>query len=173
MIKNFTSAVLASLTCTLCAQQPAATPRVVKSEAKELKTGSAGAPALAPAQDSITWRCTGAFDVGPAHPECASKASGERDACTAQQILQGIRNQGTVNPQSLALVVDVAFGVNEYGEVKDIKIEGIADQRFMQKAIVALSNMPRFAYATKAEARTGSRCVFRVPAALLTAREEK
>ncbi|MEO8069224.1 MAG: hypothetical protein ABI599_16110 [Flavobacteriales bacterium] len=173
MQRNFMLALLGSFSCVLCAQQPAAPPKVVKSEAKELKTHGKGAPAAAPTQDTITWQFTGAFDVGPAHPECATMPVQERDACTAQHVLQGILNQGTVDPVSLALVVEVSFGVNEYGEVKDIKVEGIADQRFMQKTVIAVSNMPRFAYATKAETRTGSRCLFRIPAALLTAPKEK
>ena len=64
---------------------------------------------------------------------------------------------------------EVAFGVNEYGEVKDIKLHGIADEPFMRKAIVALYAMPKFAYATKADVRIGSHCLFRIPAAMLTA----
>ena len=138
-----------------------------------MKTDKGGAPVVAIAQDSITWTYTGAFDQGPAHPDCAAMAGSERDACTAQRVLQAIRSQGTANSGAVALVVEVAFGVNEYGEVKDIGIQGIADGTFMRKVIVALSAMPRFAYASKGGTRMGSRCAFRIPAAMILAKEAK
>ena len=162
--------ITAALTASaLFAQQPPTPPNVVKSDAKEMKPSQGGAPVVAPAQDAMTWEFTGAFDSAPAHTDCAAMVGDERNACTAQRVLQGIRSQGKVDPTAVALVVEVSFGVNEYGEVKDIKLHGIADEPFMRKAIVALYAMPKFAYATKADVRIGSHCLFRIPAAMLTA----
>jgi hypothetical protein len=154
--------------CTILrAQQPTNPPRVVKSDAKEIKLGEGGKPAVAPAQNAMTWEITGAFDIAPAHPECAAAIGDDRDACTAEQVLKSLQSQGSIKSEAVAMVVDVSFTVNEYGEVKDIRIQGIADQAFMQKVIVALYAMPRFAYATKGDARSSARCLYHVPAALL------
>ncbi|MBP6575215.1 MAG: hypothetical protein KA230_12250 [Flavobacteriales bacterium] len=163
--------LLLAQACACCAflraQQPTNPPRVVKSEPKEIKLEEGGTPAVAPVQNAVIWEITGGFDVGPAHPECATAVGTDRDDCTANRVLKGLQSQGTINPDAVAMVVDVSFTVNEYGEVKDIRIQGIADQAFMQKVIVALYAMPRFVYATKGDARSSARCLFHVPAALL------
>ncbi len=160
--------------CTvLFAQQPTNPPRVVKTEAKEIKPEAGAAPAIAPVHDEMTWEFTGAFDVGPAHPDCAASVGAERDRCTAQHVLKGLQSQGPIKPGSVAMMVDISFTVNEYGEVKDIGIQGIVDQPTMQKAIVALYAMPRFAYATKGGARCAARCVFHIPAEVIIGQGKK
>ncbi len=125
---------------------------VVKSGAVEMKAVDerpAGVIILSPAM------AKGDFDVAPAHPTCENSKGQERLDCTAAEVKKIIRSKmkepGLDLKQWGTSAVSIMFAVNQYGEVKDVRIDHSGDPELSRNVMVALYDLPRFVPARKGE----------------------
>lgn len=94
----------------------------------------------------------GDFDVAPAHPECAGKEGQESLDCTAARVRKLIVEK--LGEPSLDLeqwgssAVGIHFSINQFGEVKDIRVDHSGDQQLSKQVIIALYDLPKFDPAT-------------------------
>jgi hypothetical protein len=95
----------------------------------------------------------GDFDVPPAHPECAEREGQESLDCTSVHIQRSIARQ--LGEPSLNMeqwgssVVGVTFNINQYGELKDVRVDHSGDGTLSQQVMLALYDLPKFEAATK------------------------
>jgi hypothetical protein len=96
---------------------------------------------------------SGDFDVPPAHPECAGEEGQDRLECTSDQIFALVKEK--VGEPTLDMgewgtsPVNINFSINQFGEVKDIRVEHSNDTGLQRKVIIALYELPKFNAATK------------------------
>ncbi len=95
----------------------------------------------------------GDFDKLPHHPECEGKEGQESLDCTAAQIrklsAEKLGAPGLDMEQWGSSAVAINFTINQFGEVKDIRVDHSGDQELSKKLIVALYDLPKFDPATK------------------------
>lgn len=149
MIRALHLLLCLSITIHAVAQEPDP-PAMIKSEAVELKAASTAAPGIT---------ATGDFDAPPSHPECSAKKDGALD-CTAGLVLKGIRAHMVAPTMDLKTYgeypVTVTFVVNQFGDMKDVRVDHSADADLAKRIVVAMYDMPKFEPAHKADAATGS-----------------
>jgi hypothetical protein len=132
-------------------------PTVVKSGAVEMKAVDerpAGVIILSPAM------AKGDFDVAPSHPSCEKMKGQEQLDCTAAEVKKVIRSK--MKEPALDIkqwgtsAVSIFFTINQYGEVKDVRVDHSGDAELSKHVMVALYDLPRFVPARKAETNVTS-----------------
>jgi hypothetical protein len=130
---------------------------VVKPGTTEMKAADerpAGVIILSPAT------ATGDFDVPPAHPECVEMEGQEMLDCTSKKILELVK-QKTETPmldmeQWGTSHVSINFSIDQFGGVKDTRVEHSTDKDLHKKVILGMYELPNFQPATKDGKSTGS-----------------
>ncbi len=96
---------------------------------------------------------TGDFDAVPAHPECTGKKGQESLDCTAalvQALIVEKLEAPTLDMEQWgSSVVGIRFTINQFGEVKDIRVDHSGDRELSQQVILALYDLPKFNAAAK------------------------
>lgn len=150
-------ALLLFVSISIASAQESDTPTVVKSDALELKAVEerpAGVIILSPA------KAKGDHDVPPLHPECSEQKGQDALDCTADRIKRLIREK--LGEPKLDLeqwgssVVGLDISINQFGEVKDIKVDHSGDDQLSRQVIIALYDLPKFVPATKDGAAVNS-----------------
>ena len=140
----------------------------VKDEAKEMKSK---APAQLEATD-YRYVFKGDVDKTLAHPDCDDAQGGEREDCTVELILADIKKSlnydaSMSKPLEKDLDVEIGFSVNEFGNVKNIKVQYSGDVRLTQAIIQALYSIPRMSAAEKEGVAVPSSCQITYPYAAI------
>jgi hypothetical protein len=132
-----------------CSSIFAQDPAVVRSAGVEMQPATAR-PALEVVK---TISVTGEHDVPPAHADCKTRKGQERLDCTNEHLLGVIRKH--LGPPAFDLdewgdsIVAISFSLNQYGEVKNIRVEHKVDGGLAQPITVALYSASGFAPAMK------------------------
>lgn len=108
----------------------------------------------------------GDHDTAPAPEACAGKSGELRNDCMYQQVLATIRSEmGTQDPNdgAVAYPVAISFVVNQFGDLKNIRVDHTGSTDLSNKVVTALYDMPKFAPATKAGANVGSTVTITYP----------
>jgi hypothetical protein len=105
-----------------------------------------------PTVNSTDVKVTGAFDVAPAPPACAESEGQARLNCISDEVLAATRKGSDPSadrsgPHSYPVLI--TFVINQYGEMKDIRVEHTGASELPKKVIVALYALPKFIAARK------------------------
>lgn len=95
----------------------------------------------------------GDMDKVPYHPDCEGKVGQESLDCSAAEIRQLIAEKlgdpALEMEQWGSSAVGIGFTINQFGEVKDIRVDHSGDQELSKKVIIALYDLPKFIPASK------------------------
>lgn len=105
-----------------------------------------------PTANTTDVKVTGEFDVAPAPPACAESEGQARLNCISTEVLAAIRKGSDPSadrsgPHSYPVLI--TFVINQYGEMKDIRVEHTGASDLPKKVIVALYALPKFIAARK------------------------
>jgi len=160
MVRTLLLFALSLATCGAFAQEKrSGKSKVVKGEAKELPAAETAPPAPPPAPEP-TALAVGDFDTPPAPPACAEFAGQERLDCVSEKVLAEVRSK--VGKAGLDMKswghtpVSITFLVNQFGDMKDIRVEHFGDNELPKKVIVALYGLPKFTPANKGGANVSA-----------------
>lgn len=98
---------------------------------------------------------SGEFDLPFAHPECNLDDPVERKDCSTQQLIKDIRKNLTYDPSKGGKpvesdkAVDIRFSVNQFGNIKSIRVVYTGDKQISQSIIQALYSVPKMLPARK------------------------
>jgi hypothetical protein len=98
---------------------------------------------------------TGTFDEAPALPGTQKLAGQQRIDATAAAVLEAVRKRmpSTAADEMRSITVSIHFTVDQYGDVKDIRVQHQGEPKLMNTVSVALYEL-RFIPATKDGAAT-------------------
>ena len=93
---------------------------------------------------------TGTFDEAPALPSTQKLAGQQRIDATAAAVLEAVRKRmpSTAADEMRSITVSIHFTVDQYGDVKDIRVQHQGEPKLMNTVSVALYEL-RFIPATK------------------------
>lgn len=144
----------------LCAQEKTApAPRIEKSAPVEMAKPEGTLTPITSAMPATVVEITGAPDVAPAPSACAEKKGQARLDCLSREVLGAIRakldpSEAGSGPHSYPVII--TFVVNQFGDMKDIRVEHTSGSDLPKKVIVALYAMPKFVPAMKGGATIGT-----------------
>ena len=116
----------------------------------------------------------GDHDIAPAPLSCADKTGEFRNDCMYHQVLAAIRSKmGAQDPNdgAVAYPVAISFVVNQFGDLKSIRVDHTGSAELPNKVVMALYDMPTFAPATKAGTNVGSTVTITYPYQSLFAKD--
>lgn len=101
----------------------------------------------------------GDIDVAPAPPACNDTEGQDRSSCIHKEVLAAIRkgmdaSADRSGPHSHPVMI--TFVINQFGEMKDIRVEHTGSTELPKKVIVALYALPKFSPARKDGKAVGS-----------------
>jgi len=98
---------------------------------------------------------TGTFDEAPALPTTKQLAGQERIDATSDAVLNAVRERMPAIPadENRSITISIHFTVDQYGDVKDIRVQHQGEPKLMNTVSVALYEL-RFMPATKDGAAT-------------------
>ena len=108
-------------------------------------------------------------DENLSHPLCSGSPQGDREDCTVEVLLSEIQKSLTYKPTEenrpleKDVSVEISFMVNEFGNIKNIKVQYSGDSRLKQAIIQALYSIPRMSPAMKDGAPAPSECMIIYP----------
>lgn len=142
--------------------------KVVKDDAKEMEAETVQELGAA----DFRYMFKGDHDQPLSHPECQDAPAGDREDCTVELILADIKKSVNYDPTMSKplekdMDVEISFNVNEFGNVKNIKVQYSGDVRLTQAIIQALYTMPRMSAAQKDGAAVPSSCQIIYPYAAI------
>ncbi len=111
----------------------------------------------------------GDFDTQFAHPDCSEPEGDEQEGCTTKALIEAIKNNLNYNPEEgnkpveKDKAVDISFSINQYGNVKSIRVDYTGDPRISQSIIQALYAVPRMIPAHKDGKAVPSSCELSLP----------
>lgn len=157
MLRPFLSILIIGGTLGLSAQEKTApVPRIEKSAPVEMANPDAKPASIAP-PTAVTIQ--GDHDTPPAPQACKGKSGQVVLDCLSREVLAAIRAKmdplDATSSVSPALVV-VTFVINQFGDMKDIRVEYNGTSDLSKKVIVALYTLPKFAPATKDGSNVGT-----------------
>ncbi|MEO8590506.1 MAG: hypothetical protein ABI432_14110 [Flavobacteriales bacterium] len=156
---------LAGSACAVFGQETTPTSvKVVKSDAMEMKSGD---PAPTPSAGGATAVALGDFTSAPAVKGCGDLKEQPRLDCSAEKVLAAIRGQVGAPALDMkafgASPVTVTFVVNQFGDVKDIRVEHPGDVALNKAVTLALYGLPRLVPASKGTADVIASLQFKYP----------
>lgn len=114
-------------------------------------------------------------DVAPTAEACSDRSGEQRNDCMYLQVLEAIRTKmGAKDPNdgSAAYPVEINFAVNQFGDIKSVRVVHTGPDELSNKVTTALYGMPKFTPAVKAGANVGSSVTITYPYETLFAKEE-
>jgi hypothetical protein len=116
----------------------------------------------------------GDYDVAPAPPACTELAGEARLNCVSSEVLAAIRKGMDQDAQAAgphSHPVLISFVINQFGDMKDIRVEHTGSSDLPKKVIVALYALPKFVPAKKNGASVGTTLNITYPYAALFTKE--
>ncbi|MCB0770531.1 MAG: hypothetical protein KDC00_09010 [Flavobacteriales bacterium] len=102
---------------------------------------------------------SGSYDIAPAPPSCADTEGDGRLNCLSTEVLAAVRkrmDQGAQASGPHARPVSISFAIDQFGDMKDIRVEHTGSSELPKKVIVALYALPKFIPAKKDGASVGT-----------------
>jgi hypothetical protein len=121
-----------------------------------VKTGSTGLTTITAPVSVVV---SGDHDVAPAPATCVEKQGQPRLNCLSNEVLAAIRakmDPADAGKSYPSATVVVTFVINQFGDMKDIRVEHQGTADLSKKVIVALYALPKFTPATKGGSNVGS-----------------
>jgi len=138
---------------------------IIKSEPKEM-TNLAPNESVIDGSAKVGVVIVGDHDIAPTAESCVGKDGDVRSDCMYHQVLAAIRaKMGNQDPNdgAVAYPVAISFVVNQFGDLKNIRVDHTGSADLSNKVITALYDLPKFAPATKAGTSVGSTVTLTYP----------
>ena len=168
MLRTMTLPALVFLAMGLAAQDTLSTPADSVSAPTSLGLGEM------PTIRSKEVKVTGEYDVAPAPPACAELAGEARQNCISVEVLAAVRKGLDQNAQASgphSHPVLITFVINQFGDMKDIRVEHTGSSDLPKKVIVALYALPKFVPAKKDGSSVGTTVSITYPYEALFSKE--